>query len=134
MRRPSTPDRLVLDAGALIALEHTAPGRRMTAILERVRKGELSVVIPAGVVGQVWRDGARQAPLARLVHRRHGVHVVPLDLTHAKAVGELLRRCSVSDVTDAHVVFLARTRHAPVISSDPEDLHAIDPSVEVQVV
>lgn len=134
MKRPAAPERLVLDAGALIALEHPGPGRRMTAILERVHKRELSVVIPAGVLAQVWRDGARQAPLARLVHRPRGVDVVSLDLTHAKAIGESLRRCAMSDVTDAHVVLLAKTRRAPVISSDPGDLHAIDPSVEVQVV
>jgi hypothetical protein len=36
------------------------------------------------------------------------------------------------DPIDAHIVLLARERGWPVISSDPEDLSAIDPGLTIQ--
>lgn len=33
---------------------------------------------------------------------------------------------------DAHIVFLARERDWPVLSSDPSDLLAIDPGIAVE--
>src|SRR5512139_3185766 len=56
---------LTLDAGALIALERN--DRRIVALLARARHHGWALVVPEGVVGQVWRDGKRQARLARLL-------------------------------------------------------------------
>jgi hypothetical protein len=62
--RSQTTNGLTLDAGALIALERG--DRRLLALLgEALRRG-LFFRVPAGVVGQVWRDGRKQATLARL--------------------------------------------------------------------
>jgi hypothetical protein len=36
------------------------------------------------------------------------------------------------DVVDAHVVFLARERGWPVLTSDTDDLRAIDPTIETE--
>lgn len=56
---------LVLDVGALIAIERG--DRRVLALCKLTNDAGDSVVVPTGVVGQVWRDGARKAAIARLV-------------------------------------------------------------------
>ncbi len=53
---------LTLDAGALIAFEKN--DRRAVAPIARALEHKLLIVIPAGVVGQVWRDGSRQTRIA----------------------------------------------------------------------
>src|SRR5690348_2788830 len=96
---------LVLDAGALIALERR--GRLAGALLQGVRDLRVPVLIPAGVLAQVWRDGARQARLSALLGDRD-VSVVALDAAQAKAAGELCGQRRTSDPIDASVVLLAR--------------------------
>ena len=56
---------VTLDAGALVAFDKG--DRRVAAMLLRAVETKTSVAVPAGVVGQVWRDGRRQARLARLL-------------------------------------------------------------------
>jgi hypothetical protein len=56
---------LTLDSGALIAFERN--DRPMVAIVARAVQQRIPLTVPAGVVGQVWRDGRRQARLARLL-------------------------------------------------------------------
>ncbi|MBO0827862.1 MAG: hypothetical protein J2P24_08775 [Streptosporangiales bacterium] len=66
-----------LDAGALFALERGDERVRMLirqATLQRIR-----IAIPTGVVAQAWRDGRRQAQLARLIHASN-TEIVALDL------------------------------------------------------
>ena len=50
-----------LDAGALIAFERN--DRAVVALLARALEVGYSLAVPAGVVGQVWRDGRRRARL-----------------------------------------------------------------------
>lgn len=117
---------LVLDAGALIAVER---GDRATAaVIEVARQGRRTVIVPAGVVGQVWRGGSRQALLARLLGA-HGVVVEPLTDAGARAAGVLCGDAGTSDVIDASVVLAARRHRATVISSDRHDLEALDPTI-----
>ena len=54
---------LVLDAGALIAIERS--DRQLRAVLQNAHDRAVPVRTSAAVVGQVWRGGARQAVLAR---------------------------------------------------------------------
>ena len=119
---------VVLDAGALIALER---GDRTTAaIIEVARRGQRGVVVPAGVVGQVWRDSSRQARLARLLKAQE-VLVEALTESGARAAGLLCAAAGTADVIDASVVLAARRYSATVISSDRTDLRALDPDVRV---
>jgi hypothetical protein len=85
---------------------------------------------PAGVVGQVWRDGRRQARLARLLGSG-AVDVQPLDRDRAQAAGVLCGKSGTTDVIDASVALLAREKRAPVVTSDPDDLRRIDPTLAV---
>jgi hypothetical protein len=57
---------LVYDAGALIAAD--LGGRRFALLHEKALADEDALpIVPAAVIGQVWRDGAKQARLARLL-------------------------------------------------------------------
>jgi hypothetical protein len=119
---------IVLDASALIAIER---GDRMVLALCKVTSvdGGL-VVVPAGVVGQVWRDGSRQASIARVVGARDTA-IEPLDRDVAKLAGSYCGIAGTSDVIDATVVIAAHQHRAKIVSSDESDLKRLDPAVEV---
>jgi predicted nucleic acid-binding protein len=119
---------VVLDAGALIAFERNDP-RLRTLVELALRHGGI-LYVAAGVVAQVWRDGRRQARLARLLGS--GLVVVePLDRPEAQAAGVLCARSRTSDVIDASVALLARRHRAKVVTSDPADLRRLDPTLEL---
>jgi predicted nucleic acid-binding protein len=119
---------LVLDAGALIAVERG--DRDTAAVIEVARQDRRAVLVPAGVVGQVWRGGGRQARLARLLNA-HDVLVEPLTDVLARAAGVLCGVAATTDVIDASVVLTARRHGATVISSDRADLEVLDPTIPV---
>lgn len=119
---------VVLDAGALIAIERL--DRAVLSLCRVAAHDGAAVVLPAAVVGQVWRDGSRQVPLARLV-AAEGTVLESLDLEVAKLAGTLCGRSGTSDVIDATVVLAARQHGAVVVSSDRSDLERLDPDVDV---
>jgi len=120
---------VTFDAGALIGIEHGS--RRIQALLERAAERKLPIAVPAGVVGQVWRGGSRQARLARFLALNQ-VTVVPLDALRARAAGVICARAGTSDVVDASVVLCAREHgHRTVVTSDPEDLSKLDPGLDL---
>ncbi len=124
--RPST---VVLDAGALIAFEKA--DARMRALVREALKTDARLVVPAGVVGQVWRDGSRQVPLRALLNGRT-TEVAALDQPVAEAAGVLCGRAGTSDVIDASVVLVAKREHARVVTSDVADLRRLDPTLSVE--
>ena len=119
----STPG-VTLDTGALIALDRG--DRRMIALLDRALAQRRNFRIPAGVVGQAWRDGATQVALARFL-RTSEVEIVPLNEQLSRSCGELCGAKRTSDVIDASVVILARERRDSIVTSDPEDMQRLDP-------
>lgn len=121
---PKRPRPLVLDAGALIAVDRA--DRRLIRLLEMA--GE--VHIPAGALAQAWRNPARQALLARVVSA-DPVQIHPLDGPAARAVGQLCAATGTSDVVDASVVLVAARTDGVVVSSDADDLRRIDPALDV---
>jgi len=110
--------KVVLDSGALIALEHR-PGALLADVREHARGGGDTPIVPACVVAQVWRSGTgRQAPLAAFLGRcRVGV----LDAERARQVGRLLAEAGTDDIADAHVVVVAESGDL-IITSDPVDI------------
>ena len=126
--RARTTTGITLDTGALIALDRG--DKRMIALLQRAVAQGRGFRVPAGVVGQAWRDGRVQATLARFL-RSEEVEIVPLDDQLARACGELCGASTTADVIDASVVILARERRGPVVTSDPEDLRHLDPSAHI---
>lgn len=119
---------VTLDSGALIAFERGSS--RMLALVERSVGRGVVLSVPAGVVAQTWRGGARQARLARLLHGP-STEIVPLDGLAAYASGVLCGLAGTADVVDASVVLCARERGQRVVSDDPRDLLAIDPNLRV---
>jgi hypothetical protein len=119
---------VVLDSGAFIALERR--DRTMVALAKRFVDASTPLATSAGVVAQVWRGGdRRQVPIAYLLRR-----TTVFDLTHsvARVLGKMLGAVGQSDPVDAHIVFLSRQRGWPVLSSDPDDLLALDPGLVVE--
>ena len=96
--RTRTAAGIVLDSGALIALERG--DKRMIALLQRALAQGRAFRVPAGVVGQVWRNGRVQVTLARFL-RSEEVEIVPLDEQLARSCGELCGAASASDIIDA---------------------------------
>ena len=120
---------IVLDAGALIAFERG--DARMRALCREALRIGARLVIPAGVVGQVFRDSARQVPLRALLNGPTS-SIPALDRVLAEAAGTLCGRAKTSDVIDATVVLVARHERATVITSDPTDLERLDPSLPLE--
>lgn len=107
---------VVLDAGALIAVDRR--DRRVENALELQRRSGETFRTPSPVVGQVWRDGSRQAVLARLLQY---VDVLDVSEEHARRAGELLGRTGGADVVDALVALSARAGDT-VLTGDPADI------------
>ena len=108
--------RMVLDAGALIAIERA--DRRVAGLIALGRRAGADLVTTAPVVAQVWRDGARQVHLTRALPM---IDVVAMDLDTAQSAGELLKVSGASDVVDASVALLARPGDQ-VLTSDPGNI------------
>ena len=72
----------------------------------------------AMVLAQAWRDGRRQAALARALK---AVSVVALDEELGRRSGELLGKTKTADAIDAAVVLVAREGEV-VVTSDPDDI------------
>ena len=123
--------RLVLDAGALIALERR--DSRMLALLVELVSARVSAHVPAGVVAQVWRGSPRQHAVVRLLSTE-AVRVHALTEAMAYRVGLLLASSGTSDVVDAHVALLGRSLAARVLTSDRDDLARLDPKLDLVAV
>jgi len=117
-----------LDTGALIALE--SGSTRMAALVEEALAGRAELAVPAGVLAQAWRGGGRQARIARLL-RASNASVVPLDLKMALRVGVRCAATRTADIVDVSVAICASERKHAVITSDPDDIAAIDPSLNL---
>ncbi len=107
---------LVLDAGGLIAVDRRNQWVRGLLLVSQ-HQG-IAVRTSSAVVAQVWRDGARQANLARLLGT---LETASLDPGAGRRVGELLARTASADVVDAHLALLVEPDDT-VLTSDPGDL------------
>lgn len=118
---------LVLDAGALIAIER----RDRTTITRLVRAHENAepVVTSAAVVAQVIRNRGRQVTLERVLA---GIEEEPLDSEAARRVGHLLASSRTSDVVDAALALLAAPGDE-VMTSDPKDLRTLLPKRSIKI-
>jgi predicted nucleic acid-binding protein len=121
---------ITLDTGALIAIERRSG--RMQALLEEIDRRDWQVAVPAGVLAQAWRGGPRQARIAALLSDKR-TEVVALDDPVARAIGLLSGRSGHADVVDVSVALCARQRNLHVVTSDPEDLRAVDGALILHV-
>lgn len=118
---------LILDAGALIAVERG--NRDMMALMKRDLLAGRVPRTHGGIVGQVWRNGSRQASLARLLA---GTDVAALDESLGRQAGTLLGRTGGKDIIDAAVILLAADGDM-LLTSDPADLFELACAAGVHV-
>jgi hypothetical protein len=118
---------LVLDAGALVALERN---ERSSWVRLNVswNRGEVPRT-NAAVLGQVWRGGPGQNRLARALA---GIDVGPLDEALGRAAGELLGVTGLSDPIDASVILTARDGDE-IVTSDIEDLRPLAAAADLHI-
>ncbi len=109
----------VLDAGALIAIDKR--DRKVGVMLRVLQREGMSVHTSATAVAQVWRDGPRQANLARVLP---GIDIAAMDDATARRVGELLRASNSNDLVDAHVALLVQPEGS-VLTTDEADIRAL---------
>lgn len=120
-------DRLVLDAGALIALERN--DRRMWARLDAAANESLEVVVPVGALAQVWRGTPNQARLSQALKK---IRPGQFD-TIARLAGELCHAAGTSDPIDAAVVLNATGTTTVIATSDPKDIRRLVRSLPPEV-
>jgi hypothetical protein len=111
--------RIVLDAGALIALERN--DRAMWAVLKVAAITGRDVFVPSSVLAQVWRGTARQAALARALQ---DCVIASFDAM-ARDIGELCGRTRTGDICDAHVALVASRGADALYTSDVEDMRRL---------
>ncbi|MBL8954382.1 MAG: hypothetical protein JNK82_26630 [Myxococcaceae bacterium] len=91
------------------------------------------MTVPATALAQTIRSPGRQVRLSRLV-RQPDTDLVPLGGIDATQVGLLLAATRTADLVDAHVVICARRMRQAVVTSDPDDLGRLDPTLQLIVV
>lgn len=109
---------MILDAGFLVSVDRgeRAAQEFLTAALRQLIP--LNATHP--VVAQVWRNGVRQARLARFLG---GIAVHPFD--NGRDVGTILSRSGTADVVDAHLVSTAIRLSEPILTADVQDLNVL---------
>jgi len=118
--------RAVLDAGAFVAIEKR--DRHVGAMLRLLQQRRARLGTSSAVIAQVWRDGRKQALLARVLS---GVDVRALAPGDDKRTGELLALAKSEDVVAAHLV-LGVENGDRVLTSDPHDVENLLSAREVK--
>jgi len=108
--------KAVLNAGALVAVDRR--NRMIGAQLRVLQQQGTPIRASSAVVGQVWRDGRKQANLARVLA---GLGIEALGKDDGKRIGELLALAGSADVVDAHVALMTAPADL-VLTSDPGDI------------
>jgi hypothetical protein len=119
---------VVYDTGALVAAQRN--DRHMWALHAGFLAEEVVPVVPAPVLAEAWRGGARQATLARVLAM---CMVEPMTEAQARDVGVLAGKAHHDDVVDVTVVEGARQRGAGIVTSDPEHMRRIAAAVRARI-
>lgn len=134
-RRSAVGGTLVLDADGVSKAAHA--DRRVQAFLTSARNRDATVVVSAATLAEVIRGGPRDAAVHRVLRR---VVQLPVSPELGRRAGELLGVTALTHATvDALVAATALDQPGPVVvvTSDPDDLHALTASrgdVAVQAV
>ena len=127
----ASAERLILDAGAVIALARSEP--RAMAFLRRAVELDADVIIPVVVLAETLRGGRSDAGVHRVLNCIGGIESTHPEI--GRVAGALLGRSRRTDTVDAMVVAEAVTRGGgQVLTSDPGDLGllaASEPAVTI---
>jgi predicted nucleic acid-binding protein len=121
-RSQAPPQRLILDAGAVIALSR-ADVRARAALAAAVEAGA-DVAVPSVVVAETVRGVAADAPVNRML--KAVGEITPAGEADGRRAGRLLGASGSSATIDAIVVATAiEAGGAVVLTGDPDDLSAL---------
>lgn len=120
---------LVLDAGVLIA--HERGDRSPSAWLDRAAREGVDIAVAAPTIAEVWRNGSRQARLARLLNV---CRIIDCDRQLARSGGEIMARAGAHETLDAIVVAAAGIVGGVVLTDDPSDLRPLGAAAGVRIV
>jgi predicted nucleic acid-binding protein len=132
-RRATTPStqRLILDAGAVIALSRNDP--RARAFVRRAVELDAQVRVPVVVLAETLRGTQRDAAVHRVLNAVSDT--LPIDEMVGRRAGARLGRAGRSDTVDAIVVAEAiEAGGAEILTGDATDLTALangEPSVTI---
>jgi predicted nucleic acid-binding protein len=118
----------IYDAAALLAADRGS--RRMLGLHAKAVLRKRTILVPAPVLAQAWRNGQKQARLAWLLQ---ACTIEPTTEHAAKAAGVLLGASRTSDVVDAIVVATALPLNAHVVTSDVADLSKLAGSANAEL-
>lgn len=119
---PPSPQRLILDAGAVIALARNDP--RARAFIRRAIELDAEARVPVVVLAETLRGTARDAGVHRVLNAVSDS--LPIDEAIGRRAGALLGRAARSDTVDAIVVAEAiESGGAGILTGDPIDLTAL---------
>lgn len=108
------------DTGALVAGERN--DRRMWALHAGFLAEDVVPTVPAPVLAEAWRGGARQASMSRLLAM---CDVEPMSEDQARAVGVLAGEAKHDDIVDVAVVEGAIRRRDAVVTSNDSHIRQI---------
>lgn len=116
------------DTGALVAGERN--DRRMWALHAGFLAEDVVPTVPAPVLAEAWRGGARQASLSRLLAM---CDIEPMSEEQARKVGVLAAKATHNDIVDVTVVEGAIRRHDAVITSNEDHIRLIADAAKVRL-
>ncbi len=117
-----TPQRLILDSGAVIALARGS--QRARAFLARAMELGVPVEVPVVVVAETVRGGPRDAPVNRVLKTIGSV--AEAREAHGRTAGRLLGLARSSSTMDALVVAHAvEAGGAQILTGDVDDLELL---------
>lgn len=120
--RPSLSPRLVLDTGALVALER-GDERAFEHLVTAARRGFL-VVVPTLVVMEALRGARAPQRLSQILKRLDAELPLVPEISHL--VQGLRMRAGTGSDTDAVVVLEAlAVPGSAILTGDPADIHAL---------
>jgi hypothetical protein len=129
-----TPEHLVLDSGALIQLERG--DKRMIQLFQAIIAGRVTATIPRTVIAEVWRGGARQSRVAKLIKMAPAdtpcrVAIDELTPARAKEIGKTIGSCGHDDIVDVNVALCARDPRtgridSVILTADQADILRVD--------
>jgi predicted nucleic acid-binding protein len=115
--------RLILDSGAVIAL--AANQARARQFVERALRDRLLIVVPAPVVAETTRGGARDAPVNRVLRAIH--EIAPVTEAVACEAGRLIAAANIAHATVDALIVAEAVLHGPsvVLTGDLRDMSAL---------
>lgn len=115
----STPSRLILDSGAVIALARRDVLAR--AFLTRSLEHGAEVLIPAVVLAETLRGTHREAAVNQVVQAVE--RLLPVDEQTGRLAGALMGRAGIDATVDSLIVASAAMAGGGcVLTGDPDDL------------